>query len=135
MAWHNFIFIQIKSSMERGNASLQITYAMESIHRHTLSAVSVENASMFTESKSSAFVFCFLDEQDVYNITPNKYNDSIDYYYLGSGDKFMLNATNITSGLTTNKTLFDCRYKPQITFSYVSGNEPNMFMRLLMPRP
>ena len=132
MVGYNFLFAQIKSDMERGNAGLQIAYAMESIHRHTLSAVSVKNASMFTDSKSNAPVFCFVGEQDVYNITHNKDNDNLDYcYYLGPGDKLMLNATNTTSGLTTNETLVDGRYKPQITFSYVSGNEPNVLTVLI----
>src|SRR3989338_10277586 len=128
MAGYNFLFVQIKSNMERGNAGLQIAYALESIRLHTLSAVKVENASLFNGTKLSEEVFCFEGEQDIYNITPNKDSDNLGYcYYLDQSDKkLMLNATNATSGAVTNETLIDGKYDPQITFSYVSGNEPNV---------
>ena len=128
MVGYNFIFVQIRGNIERGNAGLQIAYAMENIRLHTLSAVSVKDASMFKTTSLSKTVFCFQGEQDIYNITPSDDSDNRNYcYYLDdSEDKLMLNATNTTGGLTTNETLVDGRYKPKIIFSYVPGNEPNV---------
>ena len=130
MAGYNFLFVQIKSNMERGNAGLQIAYALENIRLHTLSAISVENSSLFTESPlklSENRTYCFEGEGDIYNITPNNYNDNLKYcYYLDPGNgKLMPNATNATSSVT-NETLVDGKYKPGITFSYTPGNEPNV---------
>ena len=128
MAGYNFLFMQTKGNIERGNAGLQIAYALENIRLHTLSAIRVENGSLFTESplKLNETVFCFEGEQDIYNITPNKYSDNLEYCYYLDGDKLMLNATNTTSGVTTSETLVDGKYNPGITFSYVPGNEPNV---------
>lgn len=136
MAGYNFLFVQIKSNMERGNAGLQIAYALENIRLHTLSAISVENSSLFTQSPlklSENRTYCFDGEGDIYNITPNNYKDNLKYcYYLDSGSgNLMLNATNTTSITVTNETLIDGKYNPQIIFSYVPRNEPNALTVLI----
>ena len=134
MAGYNFIFAQTKANMERGNAGLQIAYALENIHLHTLSAVSVENASLFTEIplKLSENTFCFEGEEDIYNITPNKYGDNSVYcYYIDGQGNLIRNATNTTSLEVVNETLVDGKYSPQITFSYVPLNEPNVLTVLI----
>lgn len=135
MAGYNFLFAQIKSNMERGNAGLQIAYALENIRLHTLSAISVKNASLFTESPpklSENRTYCFEGEGDIYNITPNKYGDNLDYcYYIDGQGNLIRNATNTTSLEVTNETLVDGKYNPQITFSYESGNEPNVLTVLI----
>lgn len=134
MAGYNFLFAQIKSNMERGNAGLQIAYALENIRLHTLSAISVENTSLLNDTKLSVDGvdgFCFEGEGDIYNITPNKYGDNLIYcYYIDGQGNLIRNATNTTS-VVTNETLVDGKYNPQITFSYVSGNEPNVLTVLI----
>lgn len=132
MAGYNFLFTQIKSNMERGNAGLQIAYAMENIRLHTLSAVRVENASLFNDTKILEYEFCFEGERDIYNITPNNDSDNLDYcYYLDGQGNLMRNATNTTSLVPTNEILVDGKYNPQIVFSYVSTNEPNVLTVLI----
>jgi len=128
MAGYNFLFVQIKSNMERGNAGLQIAYALENIRLHTLSAISVKNYSLLNDTRISVDgLFCFEGEGDIYNITPNKDGDNLDYcYYIDGQGNLIRNATNTTSLEVTNETMVDGKYKPQITFSYVSGNEPNV---------
>ncbi len=129
MAGYNFLFMQTKGNIERGNAGLQIAYALENIRLHTLSAIRVKNGYTLNEDDGlSRTDFCFEGERDIYNITPNKYSDNLEYcYYIDSEDNLMLNAT---SG-SVNETLVDGKYKPQITFSYVSGNEPNVLTVLI----
>ncbi|MDO8749107.1 MAG: type II secretion system protein [Candidatus Omnitrophota bacterium] len=129
MAGYNFLFVQIKSNMERGNAGLQIAYAMENIRLHTLSAVRVKDGYTLNEDDLPDSLnrtdFCFEGEGDIYNITPNNYSNNLDYcYYLDAGGNLMLNATNTTGVIT--ETLVDGKYKPGITFSYVPMNEPNV---------
>lgn len=133
MAGYNFIFAQTRANMERGNAGLQIAYALENIRLHTLSAISVENSSLFTESplKLNGTEFCFEGEQDIYNITPNKFSDNLDYcYYIDGQGNLVRNATNATS-VVTNETLVDGKYEPQIIFSYTPYNEPNVLTVLI----
>lgn len=134
MAGYNFLFAQIKSNMERGNAGLQIAYALENIRLHTLSAISVKNASMFTESPlklSENRTYCFEGEGDIYNITPNKYGDNLVYCYYFDEGNLVRNATNATGVVTETETLVDGKYNPQITFSYEPGNEPNVLTVLI----
>ena len=136
VAGYNFFFVQIKSNMERGNAGLQIAYALENIRLHTLSAVSVENSSLFTETPlklSENRKYCFEGERDIYDITPDNYKDNLKYcYYLDPGNgRLMLNATNVASGVVVNETLVDGKYDPQITFSYEPLNEPNVLTVLI----
>jgi len=131
MAGYNFLFVQIKSNMERGNAGLQIAYALENIRLHVQSAITVKDGYTLNEDhlpdSLSRTDLCFNGEKDIYNITPNNDNDNLDYcYYLDTGDKLMLNATNALGGVITNETLIDAKYNPQITFSYVPPNEPNV---------
>ena len=132
MAGYNFLFVQIKSNMERGNAGLQIAYALENIRLHTLSAISVKNYSLLNDTRISVDgLFCFEGEQDIYNITPNNFSDNLDYcYYIDGQGNLIRNATNAT-GAVTNETLVDGKYNPGITFSYVPGNEPNVLTVLI----
>ncbi len=135
MAGYNFIFAQTRANIERGNVGLQIAYALENIHLHTLSAVRVENASLFTESPlklSENRTYCFEGEADIYNITPNKLGDNLGYcYYIDGQGNFIRNATNPVSLEVINETLVDSKYNPQILFSYVFPNEPNVLTVLI----
>lgn len=132
MAGYNFIFAQTRANMERGNAGLQIAYALENIRLHTLSAISVKNFSLLNDTRISVDgLFCFDGEQDIYNITPNKFSDNLEYcYYLDGQGNLIRNATN-TTGVIINETLVDGKYNPQITFSYEPPNEPNVLTVLI----
>ena len=127
MAGYNFLFVQIKSNIERSNVNLQMAYALESIKLHTLSAIAVKDGYILNDTSLSRPDLCFRGEKDIYNITPSKDTDNLDYcYYLDGQRNLMRNATNTTSLEVTNETLVDGKYDPQITFSYVSGDEPNV---------
>lgn len=127
MAGYNFLFVQIKSNIERSNVNLQMAYALESIKLHTLSAIAVKDGYILNDTSLSRPDLCFRGEKDIYNITPSKDTDNLDYcYYLDGQGNLMRNATNTTSLEVTNETLVDGKYDPQITFSYVSGDEPNV---------
>jgi len=127
VAGYNFLFVQIKSNIERSNVNLQMAYALENIRLHTLSAIAITNGYILNDTSLSRNNTCFSGEKDIYNITPTKDSDNLKYcYYLDPDDNLMLNATNTTSGVITNETLIDGKYNPQITFSYESPDEPNV---------
>lgn len=126
MGGYNFLFVQIKSNIERSNVNLQMAYALESIKLHTLSAIAVKDGYTLSDTSLSRNDLCFRGEKDIYNITPSKDKDNLDYcYYRDTRRNIIRNATD-TNGAVTNETLIDGKYDPQITFSYESGNEPNV---------
>ncbi|MDD2702441.1 MAG: type II secretion system protein [Candidatus Omnitrophica bacterium] len=114
-------FTSINYDTERYLISGQVSYALSDMKVRCLSASVIAGDSRFDSEGESLEVLNFNGENDIYNITPDDLSDNEDYsYYVReNGDLIM------EEGSGKTEVLVEGKYKPEVSFQYTKGNEPN----------
>ena len=125
---YNFLFIQTKKGIGRGNLNLQIDYALEKIRLQCESASAVDKDFLFPGGANGRkAAFCITGEMDPYYIDiANKKNKSKYCYQRDNNGNLTLVAKKDTPGSNEIvEVLIDSRYSPYISFEYSLNNDPN----------
>ncbi len=124
-----FFARQIPSNKERYDMLSQIDYTLDDMRLRLVSASQVDKGSLFYLSPSSFSDikqnFKFFGEKDIYKITPNDTTDNVWYEYRIERNNLILETTSADG--STKEILVNGKYKPQVTFEWYAGYEPNFF--------
>lgn len=117
-----FVYGRLIENIRVQNVHLQMDYALENIRLHCLSAVRVEDESLFTAGlDGTKDSFSFEGESDIHNITPDNSTDNTVYTYCLDESKNLV----LKYSPDRKEVLIDAQYSPHITFQYYEGAEPN----------
>lgn len=130
---YNFLFVQTKSGIGRGNLNLQIDYALEKIRLQCLGASSVEDEPLFSAGTGGETAsFCITGEKDPYNIDISVSGNKKRYCYGLDGSRSLTLTASNTSGANEEvEILIDSRHSPGISFKYSAGSEPNYITAMI----
>ncbi len=121
-----FVYRHFNENIQRQNIYLQVSYALENMRVHCISATKIDDNSLLdagiTNSKSD---FRFRGEQDFNTVTPDDPTDDAWYHYFIDRENNLVLSINDSP---QREILVEKQYAPQIQFQYTRGAEPNFLM-------
>jgi uncharacterized protein YxeA len=117
-------FTSINYDTERYSISSQVSYALSDMKIRCLSASKIADDSRFSSNGESLEVLSFNGESDIYSITPDDLSDNKDYSYYARENGDLI----LEEGGGKTEVLVEGKYKPEVSFQYKEGNEPNFII-------
>ncbi|MDD5493023.1 MAG: type II secretion system protein [bacterium] len=123
-----FVYRHFHDTISRQNIYLQVSYALENIKAHCVSASKIDDNSLLRAGvTNSRDDFLFRGEKDFNTVTPDDPSDESWYhYYIDPVKNLVLSVDD--GGKIQTEILVEGQYNPTIQFQYIQGTEPNFLM-------